>query len=65
MNEQGILALSRSTSFVTAHMFVGIPTVVIPASLLPELRKLPDDVLSRAETVVQASKMITLSKQRS
>ncbi|EUC34673.1 hypothetical protein COCCADRAFT_35710 [Bipolaris zeicola 26-R-13] len=31
----------------------GIPTVVIPASLLPELRKLPEDVLSRREAISQ------------
>lgn len=48
-------SLSKSTHLPTTHVFAGIPTVVIPASLLPELRKLPEDVLSRREAISQAS----------
>jgi hypothetical protein len=38
------------------HSPVGEDNVVVPLSLLPELRKLPDDVLSFPEAVKNASR---------
>ena len=47
--------LSEVQLSTITHSPIGEDNVVVPLSLLPELRKLPDDVLSFPEAVKNAS----------
>jgi len=48
-----------------AHISLGEDNIVIPSSLLPELRKLPDDVLSFPAAVKQVCRREQLMSKQS
>jgi hypothetical protein len=50
-----VIAYFSIYALTTAHNPPGEDNVVVPLSLLPELRKLPDDVLSFPDAVEKVS----------